>query len=297
MTVDPTWKLRQASKDRAEERGSEIAAAYGLVATPIDPFSVIDAERQLIHAEGGDFGDHLDGRLKYIGPRFLLTYNTRYNQWTHRGAHHPKVRFTVAHELGHYFIEEHRRFLVLRRQSHGSITEFQSPQLVEQQADRFAVGLLLPRKLVRSHVNQESAPDLGSIKQLAQSFDVSMTSAMVRWIEMSDFPCGVASISDGRVAWGSVSEGFRRVGAFKLRRGEKIRSGDATRFVREDVSVSRYREGQGSGFVHHWIDWDGARANVAEHYAAIPYSRSVLVLFCADEDELPDSSYEQDDDW
>lgn len=294
MAGDLNWKLRQAVKERAEERGAEITSAYGLT-TPVDPFAIVHAERELIHAEGGDFGEHFDGRLKFIGPRFLLTYNTRFNQWPHRGYHHPKVRFTVGHELGHYFIEEHRRFLVMRRQSHGSVTEFQSPKLVEQQADRFAVGLLLPRKLARPYVNQESAPDLEAVKGLAEAFDVSMTSAMLRWVELSDFPCGVASVSNGRIAWGGISEGFRRAGAFKLRWGQAVSSTDTEQFIAKDPSGSRYREGEGSGYVHHWIDWDGGRVNVVEHYAAIPYSRSVLVLFSADENDLPTRWSEDDE--
>lgn len=57
------WKLEQASKRRAEERGEEIASVSGFSAPPVDPFRIIDAERALIHAEGADFGDSFDGRL------------------------------------------------------------------------------------------------------------------------------------------------------------------------------------------------------------------------------------------
>jgi len=62
-----------------------------------------------VHGEAlDDFGDAFDGRLEYQRPRFIIFYNTKYDAWPHMGEHHPKVKFTVAHELGHFFLNAHR---------------------------------------------------------------------------------------------------------------------------------------------------------------------------------------------
>lgn len=56
-------------------------------------------------------------------------------------------RFTLAHELGHYFIDQHRRGLEEGKvRSHGSVVEFESELPIEQEADTFAASLLMPRE-------------------------------------------------------------------------------------------------------------------------------------------------------
>lgn len=75
---------------------------------PIDPLAVVRSERRLIKARGGILGNRYDGKLEYDRSRnlFLLFFNTKYDVVP--GLHHPRTRFSIAHELGHYFIEHHR---------------------------------------------------------------------------------------------------------------------------------------------------------------------------------------------
>lgn len=281
-----SWKLEEAARQKAQRRGEEIAKAYGADSYPVDPFEVVRAERELIHAEGLDFGDAFDGRLSYVGPRFLLCYNTKYNAWTHNGEHHPKVRFTIGHELGHFFIDAHRSYLVKQGEPHGCQTEFDSDVQVERQADSFSVGLLMPKYLLGPLVNQEDEPSLEAIREAARAFDVSLTAMSVRWTQLSHFPCATICIREGRIAWGFLSEGFKEAGLYKAKRGSSVSGQSALAFLRDDPSVTRFRIGEGAGLAKNWIAWDGDRVPVSEHYMAIPYNSSVLVFICADEEDL-----------
>lgn len=282
-----SWKLEQVARDKAMRKGEDIATAYGFDAPPIDPFKIIDAERELIHAEGGDFGAYFDGRLSYVGPRFFLCYNTRYNAWPHRGAHHPKIRFTVGHELGHFFLDEHRKYLVANRKPHGSKTEFESQQQVERQADSFSAGLLMPEYVLRPRINDEAEPSLESIRSAARDFDVSMTAMMVRWTQLSHFPCATICVRDRTIQWGFVSEGFRSAHLYRARRGAALVGKAANAFLELEPGLGEYREGEGLGLAKSWLDWDGDRIPVTEYYMAIPYSRCLLVFVAADEEDLP----------
>lgn len=282
-----SWRLELAACEVAEERGEEVARVHGLTSAPIDPFRVIAAESALIHAAGEDFGDAFDGRLSYVGPRFLLCYNTKYDRWPHKGHHHAKTRFTVAHELGHFYLDEHRKALVLRGATHVSFSEFASSRLVERQADCFASGLLMPKFLLGPRINSEPEPDLTLVRAVADDFDVSLTSMLVRWAQTSHFPCASICVRDGRIAWGFVSKTLREHGLWRAKRDFKVNSSDALAFGLQ--TISGYREGEGIGIASSWLDGDQIDVPVREWYASIPSAACVMVFLTADENDLPDS--------
>lgn len=292
--ADAQWKLDQNARDAALAKGEEIAKVNGFTRCPVDPFVVIRSEGDQIHAEGDDFRDSFDGRLSYHNGRFLLVYNTRYNEWARNGTNHPKVRFTVAHELGHYYLDRHREFLVNRRKPIESFTEFESNKEVERQADAFAAGLLMPKYLVGPRVNSEPDATMACIKQAANDFDVSLTSMMVRWTQLSHFPCATLCIRNGQIQWGFGSGAFKEVGLWRCKRGVPPISADAKRFLASESSCARFREGSGSGRAQHWLEGDCDPVDVQEHYLVIPYSQCVMVFVTAEEGDLP-SRWDDDD--
>lgn len=292
MSSKLSWKLVQNMRDYALRQGEEIASVMEISSAPIDLLKIIDSEPNL-YAEGADFGDTFDGCLEYVRPRFLLAYNTKYDQWKHTGNHHPKVRFTIGHELGHYYLDDHRQYLLQGGKSHLCFTEFQSDPYVEQQADCFSAGLLMPSFLLAPHVNKKPEPTYGIIKDTAREFEVSITSMMVRWTLLSDFPCATISVSSAsQINWGWVSEGFKRVKGYCVRRNEKVLSGDAQKFLSINPNFLNYREGQGLGMAHQWIDFDHSNISVQEFYVVIPYTHQMLVFITTTEDELPEYDYE-----
>lgn len=287
MPADSGRKFRQAAQEYARRKGEEIAREHAFETYPVDPFAIVEAEHDQLHAEGDDFGDSFDGRLSFPGRRFLLVYNTRYNAWPKRGTHHPKVRFTVAHELGHFYLDDHRKYLVTRRKPIESMTEFESDKQVEQEADAFATGLLMPEYLLSPVINLNLDATVEGIKHAAVDFDVSLTGMMVRWTQLSHFPCATLCIRHGHIEWGFVSEAFRRSGLWKARRGGSVKSTNAKKFFARDPSCARFREGRAEGLAQHWLEGECIPIPLEESYAAIPYSHCVMVFLAADEGDLP----------
>ena len=181
MTID--WKSEQSKLRKVAEYAEELARNAGLTQPPIDPFVLIADEGDRLRAFGDDFENAFDGRLEYRNPRFLLLYNTKYDQWQHSAQHHPKVLFTVGHELGHYFLEHHRNYLMGGGGAHSSMTEFQSNRFVEREADCFAASLLMPEFLLKKIVNRQ-APSLALVMSAREQFQVSLTSMLVRWVQL-----------------------------------------------------------------------------------------------------------------
>ncbi len=291
--TDFKWKQKRATREFALSKGEEIAKLNGYTKGPIDPFVIIASESGQILAEGDDFRDSFDGRLSYHNDRFLLLYNTQYNKWPKNGDHHPKIRFTIAHELGHYYLDLHREFLVRSQAAIESFTEFESNIEVERQADAFATGLLMPEYILAPHVNCETDATIESIKSAANEFDVSLTSMLVRWTQLSHFPCATLCIRHGKIQWGFGAQAFRDCGLWRCRRGIAPSSTDAKRFLKANSSCSVFREGVGTGQAQQWLEGDCAPIDVREHYLAIPYCQCVLVFITANENDLP-AQWERD---
>ncbi|MEM7811331.1 MAG: ImmA/IrrE family metallo-endopeptidase [Planctomycetota bacterium] len=288
MTEHRRDKSFYAKRLFAAKLGEETAGFCGFDSPPVDPFAIAQAESDLIHLVGDDFGNCFDGYIEYAGEqRFIICYNTKYNNWRHSGDFHTKILFTIAHELGHFFIEEHRRHLVGVKTGHVSFSEFSSDSLIEQQADYFAAGLLMPSSLLGPEVNTKNFPSHGEMHDIRRRFNVSLTGFLARWTQLSDFPCATVVVQDGLIQFGWISECLRELGAFRLSRGEEVSCKDASAFLRVGEPYQGYRDAEGSGSVANWIEYDRVRLPTQEFYYAIPHSNSVWILLIADESDLP----------
>jgi hypothetical protein len=294
MSTDLSWNMLYAARDVAAREGEDVAMMYGFEHPPVDPFRIAKEERLLIELAEDDFGSAFDGRIKYVGPRFLICCNTRYNNWPHKGERHTKVVFTLAHELGHFFITSHRDYLVSSKKPHGSFTEFTADPLVEQQADYFATGLLMPSRLFRPRVNESNFPERSAVQAVRRDFHVSLTGMLVRWVQLTDFPCAVIGIRNSKIAFGWVSEPLRSRGIFQLHSGKPVQGRDARCFIEQDPSIAQYREGSGSGAMRNWLDYESTRLLTAEHYFAVPHTGTVWVLAFCDENEMESRPWDDD---
>ena len=123
----------------------------------------------------------------------------------------PRSRFTFAHELGHYYIDEHRLALQSGRvPAHGSKSEFESKNLVEQEADFFASSLLMPPSRFLPSA-KKAAKGLEGILKLSDSFSVSITSAANKYCNLNLIPCAIIKWNPNGYSWKRLStETFRQ---------------------------------------------------------------------------------------
>ena len=107
-------------------------------------------------------------------------------------AHHSpnRQRFTIAHELGHYFLHAD----ILRQGAHVDtvVTMLQRDQgtalgtmNIEIEANQFAAELLMPRHLIDDYLNAEglgstAKSDDAVIEYIAKAFKVSTTAMAIR---------------------------------------------------------------------------------------------------------------------
>jgi hypothetical protein len=112
-----------------------------------------------------------------------------------------RARFTLGHELGHFFIDEHRNALASGRVlAHPSKCEYESGLEVEMEADTFASNLLMPqaRFLNRAKAGKVGLP---TILDLATYFDASVTSVAVRYVKADIVPCALVKWARDGFQW------------------------------------------------------------------------------------------------
>jgi hypothetical protein len=287
----------QRRLERVSVQADEITERLGL-STPVDPFDVIESEQPFLKAGGGDLGNRYDGKLEYERSknRFLLFFNTKYDRAVAAKTHHPRTRFSIAHELGHYFIEAHRAYLMRPgAKTHASQSEFRTGEQMEREADAFASTLLLPTKLVKPLVNAEqlSVPRLCDI---AGRCGVSLTCAMFRSVRLSHFPCAVAAIREGAVAWTFVSEALIENGLYP-KRGHLPRSAKVPFAEHTSGKLDKCTQ---DGMADEWFETYGnqrlSHLCLLEEYVPAPFMDSLLVLLTLDEQDLITEDDEVDDD-
>ena len=190
-TTTPKRRARCAEPALSAERREEIAALAAAVSDTYCPSGAVDplrvAAAKGISVSFGDYGEAFDGMLEWKAGRFHIFCNLA----RLRRADSPRSRFTLAHELGHYYLDEHRGALASGRvPPHLSRCDFESSLRAEQEADHFAANLLLPEARFRRAAHG-LGPGFGCVLKLVALFDTSLTATAVRYASLNLAPCAV----------------------------------------------------------------------------------------------------------
>lgn len=188
----------------------ETLRSFRLWKLPVDPFEIV--KREGIKLSSGIYGDKFDARIEYyksIG-EFCIFYNLA-SGWRTEG----RVKFSLGHELGHYYLPHHRERL-RNGYRHNSVTDFVSRDPMEAEADNFSADLIMPMELFRKEIKTFlgefcTLKDLG---QLANRLGTSLTSTARRYCESDHEPCTIYFSDDGVIDWGKASEDMRLTGMY-----------------------------------------------------------------------------------
>ena len=184
------------------ELAEEVANEYGSNGS-VDLHAVMKANN--ITCSFGHYDDAFDGMLEHEDGMFHIYCNLN-RVGTKTSA---RTKYTLGHELGHFYIDEHRNELAAGRTlSHGSQCDYESRNPIEQEADHFASNLLMPAKWFTQtalgyHVG------LQAIIGLAKYFGTSITSTAIRYATLGIKPCVVIKWGDKKFQWRWLSDEAR----------------------------------------------------------------------------------------
>lgn len=125
-----------------------------------------------------------------------------------------RINFTLAHEFGHY---------LLHRLAHPEGVECGQQDMVrwdsayreiEQQANCFAAGLLMPLNDFRTQVPAKARPTLDDLSACGERYGVSLIAAALRWIEYAERRSVLVVSRDGFILWARSSKSALKTGAY-----------------------------------------------------------------------------------
>lgn len=215
----------------ARRQGELKAKEKGFDSFPIDPFEIAVSEDIMVEPKPADQVG-VSGGIIFYGNDVGIFYATNIDSDGFR-------RFTVAHELGHYFLEGHPEEIQKTAPIHISKAGFsQGLSSIELEADHFASGLLMPSKLV-SEVIGTSRVGLDAIETLGDRAECSLTASAIRAAECCDYPMAVIVSSGDEVAYAFLSESFKRLDKLTfLRKGVPLPPSHTREFNRDPKNVS-----------------------------------------------------------
>jgi hypothetical protein len=283
-----SWKEERNLLDKAGQLAEDILRVLRMNVPPIEPISVLESESPRLRARGGNFRNLFDGQLEYhpSKQRFLLFYNTKYDGPD--GRVHPRTRFSIAHELGHFYLDHHRARLVRGAKAHPSRAEFVTDVLVEREADSFAAHLLLPESIFSPLANR-SVPSLSHAKFLRTTFNTSLTATLIRLVEVSHFPCAVVGLRDDKISWFRCSTPLVDVGIYP--RLNRHRLPDAAEqachsLLKEGVRQTLKSDGRVSDWFEVYDRHELGETWVLQEFVGVPSMGFVVVLLTIAEDDL-----------
>lgn len=282
-----TFSSSKLAQQHAEQIAETVIKDHHLLTLPVDPFELANRKGFLVNAmqleEPG-----ISGVFMMRGDNFGIGYSTRIQN---QGF----INFTVAHELGHYFLPGHVEYLFRNGGSvHYSKGEFISSDPREKEADYFAAALLMP-KLLFMPAMKAAGKGFAAIKCLSQICKTSLTATAIRYVAFSEDPVAVIVTSGNCIEFCTVSESLKEIrGVNGLSKGEFVPENTPTaKFNNNPNHAGSCRSSAAFVSLDDWFE-NAPQIEMCEDVNGLGnYGKTLTVLFTdkeIDEEDYGDSS-------
>lgn len=258
----------------ARQKAETFLAEKGITTLPVDPFAIAARHDITVRAKP-DTAAGVSGMLLRHGDVFGILYAT----------HIPSEgfqRFSVSHELGHYFLDGHIDHVLPKDGVHTSHAGFVSADPYELEADQFAAGLLMPRTPFKSAIIR-LRPGLEAVESLAGLCKTSLTATAIRYAELTDDAVAIVISTGPTIDFCFLSEAMKSLPQLAwLRKGMPLPSGTATAQINADPS--RVVRGERAEVEVDITDWLGGTrsAPATEQVVGLGrYGKTLTVLTCS----------------
>lgn len=253
----------------------------------IDPRGIAEQRDIKVHPMPEAY-DGVSGMLIKHKDSFLIAYNTFIRSVGFQ-------RFSIGHELGHYFLAGHiDELLPFGQDRHVSQGGFVSENRFEREADHFAAGLLMPEFLFRRAMDK-AGEGLDAIEALRRCCKTSLSATAIRYQELTDEAVAVVQCAGNRIEYSCMSDRMLNLKPGRWpRKGDPVPSGTAAatlhanpKRIADNERLNRETSGE---------DWFGSFKDVELFEETIglgDYGRTLTIITTVD--ELPDEEDDGDD--
>ncbi|WP_031364498.1 ImmA/IrrE family metallo-endopeptidase [Caballeronia sordidicola] len=271
----------------AEQLAEQVVRDCGLT-LPVDVLGLAQSNGILVSAKpAAAMG--VSGMLLRSGDDFAIGYATHVRNEGFQ-------RFSIAHELGHFYLPGHPEHIFSAGAVHESRAGFASGDPIELQADHFAAGLLMPSALFTKEAAKYS-DGFTAIEHLAEICKTSLTASAIRYSEITDAALAIVVSSRSSVEYCFLSPAMRRMkGLNFLKKGSVLPRESLTRtFNQTSENISLGRRVDDSTDLQLWFRCDD-EIDASEEVIGLGDYGKTLTVITADADD-GDGADEGDKPW
>lgn len=278
---DPYWLATLAAEKIVKERN--------ITALPVNPIALarglgIEVKAKSASAKG------VSGMLLRVGNTFGIAYATHIDNI---GFQH----FSIAHELGHYFLPGHIDAVLADSDVHESRAGFASGDRYELEADHFAAGLLMPRPLFTDAMRR-AGNGLAAIETLKGLCQTSLTATAIRYIQCSPRdPMAIVLSTGNHINYCFMSDALKAIDGLNWIRKRELLPKDTVTFT-FNRDASRVRSAERTEGTSSLQDWFGGRHSIEITEQVIglgTYEKTLTVLTVPDDLPEPEETEEEDE--
>lgn len=258
----------------AQQRAQNLLRELGISELPVDP-EAIAARHDIIVEAKPDTARGVSGMLLRHGDTFGILYATHIESEGFR-------RFSIAHELGHYFLDGHIDHVLPDDGLHASHAGFVSGDPYELEADQFAAGLLMPAVLFRRALGKHDA-GIGAVESVAAVCRTSLTATAIRYAELTEDAVAVVLSTGQTIDFCRLSGTMKSLREITwLKKGTPVPRGTLT--ARLNADPARVRSADRDKEEIDICDWLGGNRSVAATEEVVglgSYGKTLTVLSCS----------------
>lgn len=269
----------------ATRAAEKLIGDLGIAALPIDPFAIASGRKIEIRPKPSS-NTGVSGMLIRVGNFFAIGYATHIDNI-------PFQRFSISHELGHYFLPGHIDAVLAESNVHESHAGFTSSNSYEVEADHFAAGLLMPSHLFLP-ILRRTGTGLAAIESLADACNTSLLATAIRVIDCTVDPMAIVVSTANKIDYCCMSDALKEIeGITWLKKGQPVPRTSATFQLNLDSNkVQRGARTQGTANLQEWFSCD-RNIEVTEDVIGLgSYGKTLTVL---SDIELPDEEEEKEE--
>ena len=271
----------------ARRTAEQFLKEEGITTLPVDPFAIARSRDIEVQGKPESQGG-VSGMLLRHGNNFGIIYSTHIQSEGFQ-------RFSVSHELGHYFLEGHID-QVLQNGVHASHAGFVTADPFELEADHFAAGLLMPETPFRRAMD-ELDHCLDAIETLAAQCITSRTATAIRFAELTRKAAAVIVSTGDTIDYCFMSDAMKSLPKLAwLRKGTRLPDGTATaRLAADPAQVQAGARVADEIDVRDWLGGTTSRAVSEESLGLGAYGKVLTVLTSSEIGRAEDDVDEDDD--
>jgi len=192
--------MRKILSNRATTAALKVLDSCGVLNNPLElPVEDLALALGVVDVQGIKI-DGAQGRILIEDNEAIISYNKNIQS-------NSKRRFVIAHELGHYLLHKDILNKITHIDDKKTLSEWYAKGVHEREANRFAAELLMPSKLYLEQVEGKMF-NFDLIKLVADFFQTSLTSTLLKYRILGDFPLAIIYSKNKKVEWSSFAEDF-----------------------------------------------------------------------------------------